>query len=120
MTTAGRKTNGANLISVENISKSFGVKPLLEKVSLGVQEGDRIGVVGLNGGGKTTMLEILAGIEPPDEGRVARGTGLRMAVVTQRGHLPPEETIGQVVLGPLDVAEHEWAGDARILSLIHI
>ena len=62
MTTAARKTNGANLISVENISKSFGVKPLLEKVSLGVQEGDRIGVVGLNGGGKTTMLEILAGI----------------------------------------------------------
>ena len=118
MTTAARKTNGANLISVENISKSFGVKPLLEKVSLGVQEGDRIGVVGLNGGGKTTMLEILAGIEPPDEGRVARGTGLRMAVVTQRGHLPPEETIGQVVLGPLDVAEHEWAGDARIRSVL--
>ncbi|PXW30264.1 UNVERIFIED_CONTAM: ATP-binding cassette subfamily F protein uup [Williamsia faeni] len=116
--TAPGKRQGANLISVEKISKSFGIKPLLESVSLGVQEGDRIGVVGLNGGGKTTMLEILAGIEPPDEGRVARGTGMRMAVVTQRGHLPPEQTIGQIVLGPLDVAEHEWAGDARIRAVL--
>ena len=116
--TAPGKRQGANLISVEKISKSFGIKPLLESVSLGVQEGDRIGVVGLNGGGKTTMLEILAGIEPPDEGRVARGTGMRMAVVTQRGHLPPDQTIGQIVLGPLDVAEHEWAGDARIRAVL--
>ena len=116
--TAPGKRQGNNLISVEKISKSFGIKPLLESVSLGVQEGDRIGVVGLNGGGKTTMLEILAGIEPPDAGRVARATGLRMAVVTQRGHLPPDQTIGQVVLGPLGVAEHEWAGDARIRSVL--
>ncbi|HEY9312898.1 ABC-F family ATP-binding cassette domain-containing protein [Williamsia sp.] len=116
--TAPGKRQGANLISVEKISKSFGIKPLLESVSLGVQEGDRIGVVGLNGGGKTTLLEILAGIEPPDDGRVARGTGLRMAVVTQRGHLPPDQTIGQIVLGPLGVAEHEWAGDARIRSVL--
>ncbi|MBY6437832.1 ABC-F family ATP-binding cassette domain-containing protein [Rhodococcus kroppenstedtii] len=108
----------ANLVNLEQVSKSFGVKPLLERVSLGVQENERIGVVGLNGGGKTTMLEVLAGIEEPDSGRVSRVGGLRMAVVTQRGVLPPGSTVGDVVLAPLGVAEHEWAGDARIRSVL--
>lgn len=108
----------ANLINLEQVSKSFGIKPLLDSVSLGVDEGERIGVVGLNGGGKTTMLEVLAGIEEPDSGRVSRVGGLRMAVVTQRGVLPEGSTVGDVVLGPLDMAEHEWAGDARIRSVL--
>ncbi|MFX1760003.1 MULTISPECIES: ABC-F family ATP-binding cassette domain-containing protein [Rhodococcus] len=108
----------ANLINLEQVSKSFGIKPLLDSVSLGVNEGERIGVVGLNGGGKTTMLEVLAGIEEPDSGRVSRVGGLRMAVVTQRGGLPEGSTVGEVVLGPLGVAEHEWAGDARIRSVL--
>ncbi|MFZ2529485.1 MAG: ABC-F family ATP-binding cassette domain-containing protein [Rhodococcus sp. (in: high G+C Gram-positive bacteria)] len=108
----------ANLINLEQVSKSFGVKPLLDSVSLGVEEGERIGVVGLNGGGKTTMLEVLAGLEEPDSGRVSRVGGLRLAVVTQRGVLPAGATVGDVVLGPLGVAEHEWAGDARIRSVL--
>ncbi|BDB59317.1 MULTISPECIES: ABC-F family ATP-binding cassette domain-containing protein [Rhodococcus] len=108
----------ANLINLEQVSKSFGIKPLLDSVSLGVNEGERIGVVGLNGGGKTTMLEVLAGIEEPDSGRVSRVNGLRMAVVTQRGGLQEGSTVGEVVLGPLGVAEHEWAGDARIRSVL--
>ncbi|NLU82670.1 ABC-F family ATP-binding cassette domain-containing protein [Rhodococcus sp. HNM0569] len=108
----------ANLVNLEQVSKSFGVKPLLDSVSLGVQEGERIGVVGLNGGGKTTMLEVLAGLEEPDAGRVSRVNGLRMAVVTQRGVLPAGSTVRDVVLGPLGVAEHEWAGDARIRSVL--
>ncbi|MBS9373511.1 ABC-F family ATP-binding cassette domain-containing protein [Rhodococcus sp. B50] len=108
----------ANLINLEQVSKSFGIKPLLDSVSLGVNEGERIGVVGLNGGGKTTMLEVLAGVEEPDSGRVSRVGGLRMAVVTQRGGLPEGSTVGEVVLGPLGVAEHEWAGDARIRSVL--
>ncbi len=108
----------ANLINLEQVSKSFGIKPLLDSVSLGVQEGERIGVVGLNGGGKTTMLEVLAGLEEPDSGRVSRVGGLRMAVVTQRGVLPSGSTVGDVVLGPLGVADHEWAGDARIRGIL--
>src|SRR5690606_3308772 len=108
----------ANLINLEQVSKSFGIKPLLDSVSLGVEEGERIGVVGLNGGGKTTMLEVLAGIEEPDSGRVSRVGGLRMAVVTQRGVLPEGSTVGDVVLGPLDMAEHERDGDARIRSVL--
>jgi len=108
-----------NLVNLEQVSKTFGVQPLLDKVSLGVESGERIGVVGLNGGGKTTLLEVLTGLELPDAGRVSRTGGLRVAVVTQRGVLPPGSTIGQVVLAPLDVDEHEWAGDARIRSVLH-
>lgn len=108
-----------NLVNLEQVSKSYGIKPLLDKVSLGVESGERIGVVGLNGGGKTTLLEVLTGLEQPDSGRVSRTGGLRVAVVTQRGVLPPGSTVGQVVLAPLGVDEHEWAGDPRIRSVLH-
>jgi ATP-binding cassette subfamily F protein uup len=91
----------ANLINLEQVGKSFGITPLLDNVSLGVQEGERIGVVGLNGGGKTTLLEVLTGIEEPDSGRVSRVSGLRVAVVTQRGVLPDGATVGEVVLAGL-------------------
>ncbi|MEV6101564.1 ABC-F family ATP-binding cassette domain-containing protein [Nocardia sp. NPDC051981] len=115
----------ANLINLEAVSKSFGIKPLLDNISLGVQEGERIGVVGLNGGGKTTLLEVLTGIEDPDSGRVSRRGDLRMAVVTQRGVLPEGATVGEVVLAGLaedqrtdGVAEHEWAANPRIRSVV--
>lgn len=115
----------ANLINLEAVTKSFGVKPLLDNVSLGVQEGERIGVVGLNGGGKTTLLEVLTGLEPPDSGRVSRRGDLRMAVVTQRGVLPEGATVGEVVLAGLaedqrtdGVAEHEWASNTRIRNVV--
>ncbi|MEV0297305.1 ABC-F family ATP-binding cassette domain-containing protein [Nocardia sp. NPDC050710] len=133
----------SNLINLEQVSKSFGIKPLLDNVSLGVHAGERIGVVGLNGGGKTTLLEVLTGIEEPDSGRVSRVGGLRIAVVTQRGVLPAGATVGSVVLagladdqmawasrsdsmggggraagGPDGVAEHEWASNPRIRSVI--
>ncbi|NKY48821.1 ABC-F family ATP-binding cassette domain-containing protein [Nocardia vermiculata] len=115
----------ANLINLEQVDKSFGITPLLDRVSLGIQEGERIGVVGLNGGGKTTLLEVLTGIEPPDSGRVSRINGLRMAVVTQRGVLPEGATVGEVVLAGLaddqqtdGVAEHEWAANPRIRTVL--
>ncbi|WP_280234582.1 ABC-F family ATP-binding cassette domain-containing protein [Nocardia cyriacigeorgica] len=115
----------SNLINLEQVSKSFGIKPLLDDVSLGVHAGERIGVVGLNGGGKTTLLEVLTGIEEPDSGRVSRVGGLRVAVVTQRGVLPEGATVGSVVLAGLavdamtdSVAEHEWAADPRIRSVM--
>ncbi|MCW4352022.1 ABC-F family ATP-binding cassette domain-containing protein [Hoyosella sp. YIM 151337] len=108
----------ANLVNLEQVSKSFGVKPLLDGVSLGVEEGERIGVVGLNGGGKTTLLEVLAGLTPPDAGRVSRRGDVRLAVVTQRGELPGGASIGDVVFGPLGLAEHEWASDARIRGIL--
>lgn len=95
-----------NLVNLESVSKSYGVKPLLSNVSLGVQAGDRIGVVGLNGGGKTTLLEVLAGVEPADQGRVSRTGDLRQAVVTQRDDLEGE-TVFDVVIAPLGVADRK-------------
>ncbi|EWM14119.1 ABC-F family ATP-binding cassette domain-containing protein, partial [Kutzneria sp. 744] len=108
----------ANLVNLESVSKSYGVKPLLDAVSLGVNEGDRIGVVGLNGGGKTTLLEVLTGLEPPDEGRVSQARDLRMAVVTQRTELIGD-TVRSAVLDPHGyTSEHEWASDARVRSIM--
>ena len=108
----------ANLINLENVSKSWGLKTLLDKVSLGVQSEDRIGVVGLNGGGKTTLLEVLTGIEPPDEGRVSHTNDLRMAVVTQRFTLPDEMTVGQAVVEPLGLEVFEWASNAKVREVL--
>ncbi|CAL9638838.1 Energy-dependent translational throttle protein EttA [Actinosynnema sp. ALI-1.44] len=109
----------ANLVNLETVSKSFGVRPLLDSVSLGVGAGDRIGVVGLNGGGKTTLLEVLAGIAEPDDGRVSRQRDVRMAVVTQRTELPPDSTVRNAVIDPLGFdAEHEWAADTRVRNIL--
>src|SRR5439155_7735030 len=109
----------SNLVNLESVSKSFGVRPLLNEVSLGVNAGERIGVVGLNGGGKTTLLEVLAGIEPPDSGRVSRTGGLRMAVVTQRTELDSASTVRESIFHPLGLTEdHQWAADARVRSIV--
>ncbi|QGU06789.1 putative ABC transporter ATP-binding protein [Corynebacterium occultum] len=108
----------ANLINLENVSKSFGLKTLLDGVSLGVQTGDRIGVVGLNGGGKTTLLEVLSGVEEPDSGRVSHNSDLALAVVTQRAELNPEDTIAEVVLAPLGLQTFEWASNAKVREVL--
>ncbi|MFS4487797.1 ABC-F family ATP-binding cassette domain-containing protein [Dietzia kunjamensis] len=106
-----------NLINLEQCSVSFGIRQVLDNVSLGVNAGDRIGVVGLNGGGKTTLLEILTGVAEPDSGRVSQVSGLRIAVVTQRTELAAD-TVGQAVVGGLGLAVHEWAGDARVRAVL--
>ena len=78
----------ANLVNLERVSKSYGVRPLLHEVSLGVGEGERIGVVGRNGDGKTTLLDLLAGCAEPDGGRVSRTRGLRLGYLRQRDDQP--------------------------------
>lgn len=108
----------ANLINLEKVSKSFGLQTLLNGVSLGVQSGDRIGIVGVNGGGKTTLLEVLTGIESPDEGRVSHNSDLRMAVVTQRFELDDALTIAQVIIEPLSLETFEWASNAKVRDVL--
>lgn len=108
----------ANLINLENVSKTWGLKTLLDGVSLGVQTGERIGIVGVNGGGKTTLLEVLTGIEPPDAGRVSHTSDLRMAVVTQRFLLDDALTVGQAVVEPLGLQTFEWASNARVREVL--
>jgi ATP-binding cassette subfamily F protein uup len=106
----------ANLVNLENVGKSYGTTVVLDGVSLGVGEGERIGVVGRNGGGKSTLLKLMIGAEPPDTGRVTRTGGLRIAAVDQRGNLPAGTTVRQYVVG--DAAEHEWAGDAAVRAVL--
>ncbi len=105
-----------NLISCDGLSKAFGVRAILDGVSLGVQRHDRIGIVGRNGDGKTTLLRILAGIELPDEGRVTRSRGLRVGLLSQHDDLDPDATVTSVVLG--DRAEHEWAADTAARAVV--
>ena len=72
-----------NLVSLENVSKNFGFRPLFENVTLGLEEGDKIGIIGANGSGKTTLLRIIAGVEVPDTGRVTRAKGKSLAYLSQ-------------------------------------
>ncbi|HWU21398.1 MAG TPA: ATP-binding cassette domain-containing protein, partial [Nocardioides sp.] len=73
----------ANLLNLEKVSKSYGVRPLLSEVSLGIGAGERIGIVGRNGGGKTTLLEVMTGLEEPDSGRVSMNRGLLIGYLHQ-------------------------------------
>ncbi|MFJ8075283.1 ABC-F family ATP-binding cassette domain-containing protein [Streptomyces sp. NPDC096176] len=105
-----------NLVNVEAVSKVYGTRALLDGVSLGVSEGDRVGVVGRNGDGKTTLIRMLAKLEEPDTGRVTQSGGLRLGVLTQHDSLDPEATIRHEVIG--DLADHEWAGNAKIRDVL--
>ncbi|RNI23925.1 ABC-F family ATP-binding cassette domain-containing protein [Flexivirga caeni] len=105
-----------NLLSAESISLALGTNQVLDGVSLGVGTGDRIGVVGRNGGGKSTLLRVLAGTQLIDSGRVTRVGGLTTGMLSQDDRLDPEATVGAAVLG--DRAEHEWAGDPRIRDVL--
>jgi ATP-binding cassette subfamily F protein uup len=100
----------ANLISAERISKAYAPRVLLDGVSLGVSEGERIGVVGHNGAGKSTLLSILAGREEPDGGRVARTSGLRVGYLAQRDSL--RGTVAEVAFG-----NRAWERDATARSV---
>ncbi|MFI6555363.1 ABC-F family ATP-binding cassette domain-containing protein [Streptomyces griseus] len=105
-----------NLVNVEQVSKVYGTRALLDGVSLGVSEGDRIGVVGRNGDGKTTLIRMLAKLEEADTGRVTHNGGLRLGVLAQHDSLDPAKTIRQEVIG--DLADHEWAGSAKIRDVL--
>ncbi|WP_370289777.1 ATP-binding cassette domain-containing protein [Nocardioides sp.] len=107
-----------SLLNLERVSKSFGVRPLLTDVSLGVGAGERIGIVGRNGDGKTTLLRILTGSEEPDTGRVSRQRGLLIGVLAQRDDFDDAHTVREVVLGGL--ADHEWAAQARTREVVEV
>jgi ATP-binding cassette subfamily F protein uup len=107
-----------NLVNLERVHKSYGVRPLLDDVSIGIGAGDRVGVVGRNGDGKTTLLRVLSGLEEPDAGRVSRSRGLHLGFLTQGDDLDPDATVGEAVLG--DRAHHEWAADRTTREVVEV
>jgi len=105
-----------NLVNLESVSLSYGIRPLLDDVSLGISDRDRIGIVGRNGAGKTTLLRVIAGTETPNSGRVTHAGGLRVGVLAQGDDLDGEATVHHVVLG--DRPEHDWAGDRTLREVV--
>ncbi len=103
------------LVTLDAVSRTRGTTLLLDRVSLGIDDRDRIGVVGRNGAGKSTLARVIAGQEAPDTGRVAARAGIRVALLTQDDTLP-DSTVGELLLSGL--AEHEWAGNAAAREVL--
>ena len=107
---------GTNLLNLESVSKSFDIRALLDGVSLGVNTGDRIGIVGRNGGGKSTLIKVMAGIEAPDSGRVSKAGTVSIGLLGQTDGSDENSLVRDVVLG--DLATHEWAGNAKVREVL--
>jgi ABC transport system ATP-binding/permease protein len=106
----------SNLLNLERVSKSYGVRPLLTDVSLGITAGERIGIVGRNGDGKTTLLEVMTGQEPPDSGRVSSVRGLLVGFLHQGDALVDTHSVREAVLAGR--ADHEWAADPTTRDVV--
>ncbi len=104
-----------NLVNLESVNKTFDIKELLRGVSIGISQGDRIGIVGRNGAGKSTLMKIIAGVEAPDSGRVTRSGGTNFGILSQIDNAPKGATVRDVVLG--NRPTHEWAKDAGIRAI---
>ncbi|HZL06945.1 MAG TPA: ATP-binding cassette domain-containing protein, partial [Coriobacteriia bacterium] len=106
----------AHLLGAEAIGLEFPTKSVFDAVTIGVDEGDRIGIVGRNGDGKSTLLSLLSGRMTPDSGRVTTRGGVHIAVLDQTDTLDPEQTVGHAIIG--DTPEHVWAGNPMIRDVI--
>jgi len=99
-----------NLINLENVSLTYGKGPVLDAVSLGLAQSARIGIVGRNGGGKSSLIRVMSGAEEANSGRVSQANDIAIGVLKQIDTPDPNSTVRDVVLG--DQADHEWATNA--------
>ncbi len=106
----------AHLLGAEAIRLEYPTQLVFESVTLGVNDGARIGIVGRNGDGKSSLLRLLTGQLQPDSGRVTRRSGLRVGALSQADTLKPDRTVGWTLVG--EAAEHQWAGDARVRDVV--
>ena len=106
----------AHLLGAERLHLEFPTRTVFDEVTLGIDEGDRIGVVGRNGDGKSTLLKLLAGRLEPDGGRVTVRRGIRIGMLDQADTVDPDATVAEAVVGGIE--EHLWAGDARARDVI--
>jgi ABC transport system ATP-binding/permease protein len=106
----------AHLLGAEAVHLEYPTQVVFESVTLGVNDGARIGIVGRNGDGKSSLLGLLTGQLRPDAGRITRRSGLRVSALSQADTLDPDHTVGWTLVG--DRPEHQWAGDARIRDVV--
>src|SRR5206468_807319 len=105
-----------NLVNLNAVGKGYASRSVLSDVTLGIAAGERIGVVGRNGEGKSTLLRLIAGLETPDGGVLTRTGGLSVGMLTQGDDLGESHTIGEVLVGGRP--EHEWATDGALRSVL--
>ena len=106
----------AHLLGVEDATVSFPTHTVLDRVTLGIGDGQRIGIVGRNGDGKTTLLRLIAGDLTPDSGAVVPRRGLRVGYLSQRDDFPASLEVGQAIVG--DTPEHVWASNPTVRQVI--
>lgn len=106
----------AHLLGAERLHLEFPTRTVFDEVTLGIDEGDRVGVVGRNGDGKSTLLKLLAGRLEPDGGRVTHRRGIRIGMLDQADAVDPGHTVAEAVVGGIE--EHVWAGDAKVRDVI--
>ena len=106
----------AHLLGAEALHLEYPTRVVFDSVSLGVNEGDRIGIVGRNGDGKSSLMAMLAGRREPNSGRVTTRGGVQIGVLDQADTLDDDDTVGHAIVG--DALEHEWAGQARVRDVI--
>jgi ATPase subunit of ABC transporter with duplicated ATPase domains len=104
-----------HLLGAEKISLSFATTRVFENLTIGVKDGDRIGIVGRNGDGKSTLIKLFARIQEPDSGQITKRGDVRIGLLDQFDQFAPSETISHVVVG--DTPEHEWAGNPKIRDI---
>ena len=105
----------AHLLGAERIRLSFATTDVFKDLTIGVQDGDRIGIVGKNGDGKSTLLRLFAKMQDPDSGQITKRSDVRIGMLDQFDDFLPDQSISQVVIG--DLAEHEWAGNPKVRDI---
>src|SRR3954454_19614056 len=105
-----------NLVNLKDATKGYAARTVLADITLGVSAGDRIGIVGRNGDGKSTLLKLIGGMEEPDTGVVTRSGGLHVAMLGQGDDLDPTQSIRAELVGGR--ADHEWMADAAYRSVL--
>ena len=106
-----------NILNIEHVSKIFGEKTIFDDVSFGIHEGDKVGIIGINGTGKTTLLKIIAGIEEPDEGQVIRQNGIKFSYLPQYQEFPKGATVLSYVSA--GQRQEEWNTESEAKSILN-
>ena len=106
-----------NILNIEHISKIYGEKVIFDDVSCGIHDGDKIGIIGINGTGKTTLLRMIAGTEQPDEGQIVRQNGIRMAYLAQNADFPEDADVLSCVME--ENSQNEWTAQSDAKAILN-